>query len=501
MTRASISSLVSTAKGRSLLWIHICLLFWLTLSWVATLVWICNGAFKMRIANILCATRRAEDARERIAEEEGDIYYRNPRSQYDFTETPSKERDRPIQGLRLRTVMVTNIPHGLRNDKDLQEYFEYFMSRKVEKPSVGITSSTQPGFFNKSLAFLLNRAKRLLPRLLKPIHDEAENDEEAENDGPTRPIIERIVITRKMTELASLLERREQILVLLETAHIKLANKALSAVTAAMEGKSPRSFSKAADVEKKQRQVVNAERGEDTSINEQERMQQLIPVLRPFVEEYNREKHSIRTRFRKAISNSSYKYFHKLPIRNPSEDDSYEFADNTNSSSPHSGEERKRTIWDALLSLPRSTLDAYQPLIHLNHLFTGKVVPSIDYYTTKLNILTSLITENRAKSTTDFDPTSTAFVTFADPADARRACKYLAVHPNNPLACLVTMAPVYSDIDWKRVMRSSFKVDFLKDWVVNIGVWRVKFFLLFFATSKNLLGLSRCFGYFLCLSL
>jgi hypothetical protein len=117
----------------------------------------------------------------------------------------------------------------------------------------------------------------------------------------------------------------------------------------------------------------------------------------------------------------------------------------------------EKTVWDALLSLPRTSLDAYQPLVNLSHLFRGKVVPSIDYYTAKLNLLTSLITENRAKAVTDYDPVSTAFVTFADPAEARRACKYLAVHPNNPLACLVTMAPAYQDIDWIRVMKSSHK--------------------------------------------
>ncbi len=442
----------------------------------------------MRAENIRQAARRAEDAREGIVEDEDEIYYRNPRPQYSFVETPSKERDRPIQGLRLRTVMVTNIPHGLRNEKGLQEYFEYYMSRKVEKPAVGMTSSTQPGFFNKLLAFLLNRAKRLqvqLRRSSTPTHGGAEDDTEGDNDkkgrressdGPPRPVIERVVIARKMTELASLLERREQNLVMLETAHIKLANKAFLAVKTAMEGKSPRRpSSKAAEFAKKRRSIADPERVDDT-INEQERMEQLIPVLRPFVEEFNREERSIWTRLRKAMAKTSHKSFCKLPTRSPSDDES---TDNNNSSTPHAGQGGERTIWDALLSLPRTTLDAYQPLIHLNHLFTGKVVPSIDYYTTKHTFLTSLITENRANLTTDFDSTSTAFVTFADPADARRACKYLAVHPNNPLACLVTMAPVYSDIDWKRVMKSSLKVEFVKDWVVNIGVWCVGAFCSF----------------------
>jgi hypothetical protein len=77
----------------------------------------------------------------------------------------------------------------------------------------------------------------------------------------------------------------------------------------------------------------------------------------------------------------------------------------------------------------------------------------------KLRLLTQLITENRAKAISDYDPVSTAFVTFADPGDARRACKYLAVHPNNPMVCSVTMAPGYEDLDWIRVMKSMFKAE------------------------------------------
>ena len=87
------------------------------------------------------------------------------------------------------------------------------------------------------------------------------------------------------------------------------------------------------------------------------------------------------------------------------------------------------------------------------------IVPAIDYLTAKLNVLTSLITEQRSRAINDYEPVSTAFVTFKDPADARRACKYLAVHPSNPLACLVTMAPQYEDLDWVRVMKSSFSVE------------------------------------------
>ena len=108
------------------------------------------------------------------------------------------------------------------------------MTRKAEKPSVGLHNQV---FLNKSLAFLLNRAKRLPAQFHpsfcgnepKPIGDVQDNSVKE----PSKFVIERVVIARKMIELASDLERREEIL--LETAHIKLATKALTAVKVAMD--------------------------------------------------------------------------------------------------------------------------------------------------------------------------------------------------------------------------------------------------------------------------
>ncbi|KXN88289.1 hypothetical protein AN958_07748 [Leucoagaricus sp. SymC.cos] len=488
MTRASISSLVGTSTGLSLLWIHICLLFWITLSWMATLLWICNGAFMLRAADIDASARQTSSDNEADA-----TYYPHPHPQLGFTEIPVADRNHPNRGLRYRTIMVSNVPHGLRNEKDLKEYFEYYMSRKVEKPSMGLTSSIQPGFFNKSLAFLFNRARRLPTRVnpLLPGHNgnRAQPIESAQDEGEadaSKPIIERVVIVRKMTELSSLMERREDILRLLETAHIKLANKTLLAVKAAMERQTAKkplahSASKAMEIARKRRSVaVDIENGvAEEILDEEARMEQLIKVLGPFIEEFSLQD-SLANRSKRIISQTSQHAFQKLWNRGSESDNS----DGATLDPNYPPRRPKRiypraTVWDALLSLPRSSLDAYQPLINLEHVFRGQIVPSIDYYTTKLNFLITLITEQRAKAPTSFDPVSTAFVTFADPADARRACRYLAVHPNNPLACLVTMAPMYNDLDWMRVMKSSFKAELIKDWVVNLGVWGFTLFWLF----------------------
>ncbi|KAF9498980.1 hypothetical protein BDN71DRAFT_1464773 [Pleurotus eryngii] len=496
MTRASISSLVLTSHGLSLLWIHICLLFWVTLSWMATLLWISIGAFRLRAQKI-------EAARQRIASgEPPSISYPHPHPQYGFLEVPPLQGDPANEGLRLRTVMATNVPPPLRNEKELKEYFEYYMSRKIDKPSVGLNSSTQPGFLNKIVSFLFNRVKRLPAHLPhNPLSPSSSTGSTTEGDTEERPNIEeipeieRVVIVRKMTELASLLERREEYLRLLETAHIKLARKVLLAVGDAMDRKAAnkpfaRTPSRAITVAQQRKSLVGdvevGDLNKELNMNGDQNMDHLISVLGPFVEEFGLRGDKAGMRFRRAISATSNKTFMKL-IPHGSDDSGDEVPSLTPSSGypPSSSAETRvepplgKTVWDILLSLPRVYLDPYQPLVNLSHLFRGKTVPSIDYYTTKVNYLTALITESRAKAASDYDAVSTAFVTFAGPADARKACKYLAVHPNNPLACWVTMAPQYQDLDWIRVMKSSFNAEFVKDWVVSLGVWGFTIFWIF----------------------
>ncbi|EGN98239.1 hypothetical protein SERLA73DRAFT_169263 [Serpula lacrymans var. lacrymans S7.3] len=493
MTRASIASLVLTSEGSSLLWIHICLLFWLTLTWMGNLAYICNSAFKLRAAKIEAAARHAES--DAMAEKDAQ-YHPHPHPQYPFQDIPSLDSDHSNRGLRLRTVMVSNIPPQLRSEKELKEYFEYYMSRNIDRPSVGLSDSTQPGFANKLFAWFFNRAKRLpqqLPNTISLVQQrDTSSSPDRRDDSPPQepsnvntddiPVIDRIVIARKMTELASLLERREDILRRLETAHIKLAKKTLLAAFRMSESRqgaqqdsshdsSPhdsKKVSKSIDLERGQPGHENATDSKDTT-------DLLIQTLSPFVAEFDVANASMSSAKKSVLKLG--RVVHRLK-RSSVHDSAHDLTLSPPPPAPRKASNDK-TIWDALLSLPRSSLDSYQPLIHLSVLFRGKTVPSIDYYTAKLNLLTSLITQNRARAIQDYDPVSTAFVTFADPKDARRACKYLAVHPSNPLACVVTMAPQYEDVDWIRVMKTTFRAEFVKDWVVSLGVWGFTVFWIF----------------------
>ena len=53
MIRASISSLVNNSTDLSLLWIHICLLLWITFSWIAMLLWLCNRVLKLHAKRLM----------------------------------------------------------------------------------------------------------------------------------------------------------------------------------------------------------------------------------------------------------------------------------------------------------------------------------------------------------------------------------------------------------------------------------------------------------------
>ena len=117
MTRASISSLVATSKGLSLLWIHLLLLIWITGSWIATLCWICMGAFKFRAQKI---QESADKVAQRASAEQDAQWNPHPHPQYPFQSIPPLDEDGSNRGLRLRTIMVSNIPSGLRSEKELK---------------------------------------------------------------------------------------------------------------------------------------------------------------------------------------------------------------------------------------------------------------------------------------------------------------------------------------------------------------------------------------------
>jgi hypothetical protein len=278
MTRASVSSLVGTTEGTRLLWIHIVLLCYITLSWFAALVWICRRAFHYRQAQI---HRVAERYASASSAQNGSQHHPHPRSRWLFQSLPEINDDQSNRGLQLRTVMVTNLPLHLRSEKELADYFEFHLSR----PSAISSLSLRSGIRNRLTEVVYKRAIRVLERMHQLRRPEL--PDELKSDMSKVPVIERVIICRKMTALASLLERREKVLRSLEAAHVKLAARVLNAVKKELdkcegshlpEVRSSSLF--------KRREDELEEMPLDMVVDDEKVKEQLIRTLQPFVDEF-----------------------------------------------------------------------------------------------------------------------------------------------------------------------------------------------------------------------
>lgn len=144
-------------------------------------------------------------------------------------------------------------------------------------------------------------------------------------------------------------------------------------------------------------------------------------------------------------------------------------------------EDGNRTVWEALSSVPREHLDPFQPVTRLSSLFRGQKVPTIDYLLTKLNLLTALVTEMRARPPSSYEATSTAFVTFRDPRQARMVWREL----KSQIVVKVRLAPEVKDLDWERLMRTSFTGDIVRGLGVNSFFW---LFTILWVVPANLIA-------------
>lgn len=283
MTRASISSLVGTIEGTRLLWIHVTLLFYVALSWIASLIWICRGLFQYRKAQIQRVAERCASAKQ----DQNDSNHPHPHPQYPFPSLPVLDGDQSNRGLRLRTLMVTNIPLHLRSEKDLAEYFEYYLSRPGVIPAVAL--SLRPGFFNKLVVVIYNRSKRVLEHIQEILHIRLRSEDGIrrgpEPDTNKVPRISRVVVSRKLTTLSTLLERHEYFLQGLEAAHIKLARNVLSVVKQELDKRQGYHIPEIRDPS-----LSKGGEGEEVPLDmaedDQTVKERLIRTLRPFVEEF-----------------------------------------------------------------------------------------------------------------------------------------------------------------------------------------------------------------------
>ncbi|CAO1636976.1 unnamed protein product [Sympodiomycopsis kandeliae] len=487
-------------QGRKLLWIHLCLLWYISATWCYTLFWIGKGSLKVRrrlvdkietdrsaaLAEIAAKHAREQEVAALNDERMGQpmrIAQGMPPSAIGATSDADSG-----EGWRQRTVLVTNLPATMRDESSLRRYFEEFLRPDdatvtdvdIHSDVDGITDLNSPsdgsriGSSEEDSTPLTKRLQKA-PRA-QGLHTDQEVGELSGSNWPSgdatapeddmehhlthnvphgpapdlmprrnqRSPVQTVIVVRKMGELSAMLTRRQDILQQLEEAHVKLAQNVLAKVGRKHE-KNERRF-----LRQVKKTVKDPETGASTP---QEGELKVAPVAGTPLD--------ILTKHLARFVDDSSAPDRSQPPR--LDEHGHQKAKSTDSEDLSELE----TVWEVLASLPRQLLDPYQPVTSLSALFRGQKVPSIDYLLTKLNLLTALITEMKARPPTEYEPTSSAFVTFRDPRQARMVWRELKTQ----IVMRVRMAPEVKDIDWDRIMRTSFTGDLVRGFGVNAFFW------------------------------
>lgn len=469
---------VTNEAGRRLLWIHLCLLWYIALTWFYTLWWIAQGSLRIRARWIKEIRKRKQKVgtEKKEATIDGSILDTDQDPEDAHKLTSGSQGDDSL-GWRQRTLLVTNLPPTMRDEASVRRYFEEFL-----RPDDGTPLSSTDDLHTKVTRDSDADSKDANAGNVDHSADGQSQSSPSTNDstgdtqykalggggvargvylskpssGPepdTRPHrylrspVQTVVLVRKMNELSAMLSRRQEVLGQLEAAHIKLAQSVLERVTQHTRKMQRDSKAKTEDTgwwkaHRPRLLKKKCDEAEDSRQGDVEK--DAANQLREDTLQLNELTVHL-SRFARLDSGST------------------QWLNNGDDKRDGHAE----SVWEALAGVPRELLDAYQPVTRLSSLFRGQKVPTIDYLLTKLNLLTALVTEMRARPPTSYEPTSTAFVTFRDPRQARMVWREL----KSQIVVKVRLAPEVKDLDWERLMRTSFTGDIVRGVGVNTFFW------------------------------
>ncbi|CAG8445383.1 6443_t:CDS:2 [Dentiscutata heterogama] len=307
-----------------------------------------------------------------------------------------------------RTVMVSRLPHDLRSEEKLQEFVE----------GLGL--------------------------------------------GP----VETTRIVRHTGKLDRKIHRRENALLLLEKAHIKLAKNVCNTIKGRRFfgfGNWSRLFGR--------NNVTSQDILEAGETKEHQRIQSLVEWLNP------RKKKSDNNQIQSSSDQSKH-------FTTPSED----------IMNQEDGYGRQFIIWDALFHISKPVLDRFQPTRRMGFIKGGKIL-SIDHFLKKFNYLDRRIAELRAMplnaTASPYKPTGTGFVTFRDHISAQICAQ--SIISSTPHTCTTRMAPEPRDLLWENLIMK-FRESMIRYVIVNACVWALTIFWLFpivaFLTLTSISSLS-----------
>ncbi|CAD6901065.1 unnamed protein product [Tilletia controversa] len=481
-------------QGQKILWVHLLLLYYMTFTWCYALWRIAHGGLQVRWRLI----QRTREIEAKKAEEHRNHQERRKQHPNHHLSHRQLAEDASLDSLgwRQRTLMISNLPATMRDEAGIRRYFEEYLrpddastiaderDSMLSRPNsrrhggnAGGSSGSQP--FNEAPLRESHDAphhsdtKHTAEQAVSPVKTMVGEEDDKngtlskgrEPRGPEpdmqpdrhlRSPIQAVVLVRKMDELSSLLARRQAVLGQLEAAHVKLATAVLADVRASMvrqdrtsganKDKEPASNDEPISLrdrinnmkKRTKRRAKTQDVEERNQLSEHNlRVQELVKYLGPFVQALDLQQ--------------AQAGVYRGKMDEPKLEES---------------------VWEALSEVPRELLDPYQPVTRLSALFRGQTVPTIDYLLTKLNLLTALVTEMRSRPPSSYAPASTAFVTFRDPRQARMVWREL----KDQIVAKVRLAPEVKDLDWERLMSTTFSGEVGRGAGVSVFVWAMTLF-------------------------
>ncbi|KAG9124864.1 hypothetical protein FRC07_009950 [Ceratobasidium sp. 392] len=283
ITRGSLTTLVSglTGRGRDILWVHMVMLIWITISWMLLLTWFVLGSLKAReyaaryapaptTSTLLSPGQpgppKLAQPHERTTSfpaggyTTGTIFPLQAEPAPILPSMSDPDGTRPDYSLRCRTVMVTNIPQNIREPKMLRWYFGRYLPEPPKQGDLDSQGNRVKSWKNivpvrsrkavppiEVLKPHNGKLHKVNPELSKgkPLNPDTHEDAAIREFEMTREdiprvdsrgmeLIENIVLAPKLSGLADLIRRREQEMERLEEAHITLAKAVMNGVAKEM---------------------------------------------------------------------------------------------------------------------------------------------------------------------------------------------------------------------------------------------------------------------------
>jgi len=247
MLRAGIDGLVSSS-GSKWLWVHAVLVWWISITWTCTALWIGWGALAYRRRGIARLRKKVEQARgekrqvsrgeEGLLSEDGEGWAVADQS----------------EGIKkFRTLMVINVPPDsklclwilltiVRDEQTLQDYFDYYIKLhrmrkgeatamdKVVPPTItGTRPSTETArhflLYPGALVHKFHTSRRNLglPPVAPAMEKGGSSGDCAISDDRSSSEVDEVILVRKLGSIFSLRDRRTKVIRQLEMVRRKLS--------------------------------------------------------------------------------------------------------------------------------------------------------------------------------------------------------------------------------------------------------------------------------------